>query len=396
MIEKQAICFKKLFHNFATPIKLKRITAGFLIARLCLFLICLVLITQDSFCNSTNIQKLGYKISSIISPNYTLIKPLGSGGESEVFLIKDRKGKLYALKYWLEEKQHDYLRGITAFQNSIEAHKRLSCASYINTLYEVIEPNILILGYLKGEELRNYLQKNLTISQVKSIANQIIYALTNMSKQGVIGLDTSAENIIVTLSKNDPSVTLIDLSAYISVDNLCQRNKDFHPQKFSIYHSEKVRKLLIKHKNYTNNYGHILIDGVAYHNLPSITLYAILADRMSLLSSLLTKQYYIQKGCSILFPKHLVKERFHKSFGDDPNYIIRPITPAILKKALGLIQKARVTTHGSKKHILPPYTEKDFRADWRKMEEIFSLIVHRTHQCQIDLKKCLVRNTLNI
>ncbi len=190
-------------------------------------LLCIFILTFSISSESGPPKGLSSKISKIISPSYTLVKFLGSGGESEVFLVKDNQGKLYALKYWSKEKQHDYLRDITPFQNSIKAHKKLSHAPYINHLYKVIGNNILILGYLTGKELSNYLQENIKTSQLRTVINQIMQALTNMSSHEVIGFDTSAENIIITLKSNEPFVTFVDLGAYISVESLYQRNKTY-------------------------------------------------------------------------------------------------------------------------------------------------------------------------
>lgn len=346
-----------------------------------------------SYSELGKLNKLSCKIAKIISPKYTLIKFLGSGGESEVFLVKDDKGKLYAFKYWSEEKQHDYLRGISPFENTIVAHKKLSQAPYINHLFEVIDSNIIILEYIKGQELRDYLNKAIAANKIKEITNQILYALSNMSTRGVIGFDTSAENIMVTNYSNKTHIIFLDLGAYITVDSLYQCNKHFSANNFGIYNNEKVKKLIIKNKPYATKSGHILIDGIPYYNTPSITFYSILVDRLSLLSALLTKQYYIEKGCANSFPQYIVKERFYQSFGDDKKFFIRPITKKIRKKALALIKKAEVKKIPVHQRAKPlSYSKKDFEDDWKKMEEIFSLIVHRTKLCQKDLKKCLAKD----
>ncbi len=121
---------------------------------------------------------------------------------------------------------------------------------------------------------------------------------------------------------------------------------------------------------------------------------------MSLLSALLTKQYYIQKGCGNAFPKYKAKERFNRSFGDDPDHLIRPITPEIRKKALNIIEKAQVIEHLKfnlrNSNKVPSYSKENFKDDWSQMEKVFSLIVQRTKECQEDIEKCIVKDVTNI
>ena len=71
-------------------------------------------------------EALATDLAKIFAPTYQVVKFLGAGGESEVFLVKDKADKLFAAKYWTPQKTHNHLRGTTPFQNAVDAYKALS------------------------------------------------------------------------------------------------------------------------------------------------------------------------------------------------------------------------------------------------------------------------------
>jgi tRNA A-37 threonylcarbamoyl transferase component Bud32 len=322
------------------------------------------------------------RVQEIVGSAYEVEGFLGKGGEADVFLGENQAGQKVALKYWTPEKIHRHLRGITPFQNAVAAHRALEDVPHINALLDVFGEQVMVLRYVQGPELRDFLAQPCTKDDLISITKQFLDALCEMFQAGVMGFDTSAENVIVQTKDGKPFLTFIDTGAYLVKSLIEKNNISYAPNAFNLYNLPEVRKLMAKKGG---DGVHYLMNDISYEFLPPLTFYCILAERVDLLSAILTKLWYVEEGRGQDFPAYEVKNRV-RTFGLTPQNFVTPLTPAIQKRALALLDRARV-----KGKALPPYTEKDFERDWQETQAIFEMIKTRTETCLQDIKACAAK-----
>lgn len=321
------------------------------------------------------------ELTHIVHPFYEVIHLLGKGGESNVFLVKDQNGQRFAAKYWQENQDLlHYARGANAFERTVAVYHALQDTPYMNHLVQRLGDRVLILAYLNGTELQDYLNQRLSAPQVKSIIDQILKALTDMSARGVIARDVNPENIIVTDHNGNPRVTFLDPGAYFIVQDLVQANKKY-PDDFGFFHKETLMRLLKNKPRYDQDQGVYKMGDRAYDLSPPFVFYAMLAERVDLLSRLLTKLYLVQQGSQRPLSVK-VKERL-RSFGYDPQYLIKLTTSTLQKQAHALLEKARFHKEQS------VYTASDFHKDLNQANLLFEAIIERTNVCLHDLSQCL-------
>ena len=307
---------------------------------------------------------------------------LGKGGESDVFLVKDQAGQLLAAKRWKRDQIPVYMRGLHPFEGSIVIYKTLQDAPYMNHLVGVAGDDIMLLSYVEGEDLKDALPLMQDASAVRSIIDQVVDALRDMDKRGIIARDVSAENIRLSWEGKEPRVIFLDPGAYVTVEGLIKANKD-HPKDFGFFDDDVLWPLMKNKPGWdAANRVYRFEDGRTYVLSPPLVFYNILSERINLLSLLLTKLFLIKNNDNRPF-KVEVKERI-QSLGDQEDFLVHLVTPEIAREAAQLLEGAREGGIA--------YTRKDFEADWRRVQVTLDFLYKQALMCVEDTKACLKKS----
>ncbi|TQR20877.1 Stk1 family PASTA domain-containing Ser/Thr kinase [Psychrobacillus vulpis] len=166
-------------------------------------------------------------IGKRISGRYKLLDMIGGGGMSNVYLahdmILDRDVAIKVLRY--------------DFSNEEELHRRfqreaLSATSLthpnIVSIYDVGEDgdiHYIVMEYVKGETLKQYIQKNAPISPVKSITimKQLTSAIANAHNNHIIHRDIKPQNILLD-EEGKVKVTDFGIAMALSATSYTQTN----------------------------------------------------------------------------------------------------------------------------------------------------------------------------
>src|SRR5215467_842195 len=135
--------------------------------------------------------------------HYEIIRLLGRGGASTVYLAQDRS----VLQQVILKFPHDDIIGGAAifarYKREAEIGKRLRHPAIVRHLNrgEQRSTEYLVLEYLRGQTLRALMKKSapslLPLSEVLRIISQVCETLVYVHKQGVIHCDIKPENIML-------------------------------------------------------------------------------------------------------------------------------------------------------------------------------------------------------
>lgn len=144
---------------------------------------------------------------------YQVIKVLGSGGSSEVFLVKHLKIECYRAVKRVSKKQRIYEQLI----KEVDILKHLShpCIPNVYDIEEDDDYFYIIEEYIEGDSLRSYRQNqgNIPESTIIKFTLQIcqLFSYLHNIKNGILYLDLKPENIIIQKEQ----LKLIDFGAAV-------------------------------------------------------------------------------------------------------------------------------------------------------------------------------------
>jgi len=235
----------------------------------------------------------------------------------------------------------------------------------------------MILEYLSGKTLDEYIKLPLTKEQIIDIAQQIMQAQKDMRNCNIIPWDFTLDNIMITNADN--KVKLLDPAAYLDVDELIKINKQSYSSKdFNILIAEKLSKLVEQMRPKLDNelnkkYGEKLkwfeIAGIKYYVLPPLQLYISLVEAVDVYSALLAKLDSIEheKNDNTTYEPKKYWESYD-TFGSK-DFPINPTNEVIKKRAFKLLSKIKYFIDNQ-----PNYTESDFKKDVIEANKIYELI----------------------
>ncbi|MGO1368160.1 MAG: protein kinase domain-containing protein [Senegalia sp. (in: firmicutes)] len=152
---------------------------------------------------------------------YTIEKVLGKGSIGKVYLVKDKKGKKFALKC------SDDIRSIT---NEFNFLKNISFSfapkvyelddGYINYVYK----HFFIMEYIEGVDLKTYFTRENDIKKILAKILDLSTYLDEIYKSGYIYWDINISNIII--EKDTKSIKIID---FAGVSKVGQSIKEYTP-----------------------------------------------------------------------------------------------------------------------------------------------------------------------
>jgi len=152
--------------------------------------------TDKEVQNQENIQKIG---------PYTIIRELGKGATSKVYLVSKDKN-FYAAKVF----QHSDKELLERFKREAEILKQIKHINIVQIVDHGEDNNkaYLILEYVNGKTL-DEIYPNLTIIQKIDIILAVCNALNYLHNKGIIHRDVKPENILV--DKDLKTIKLTDL-----------------------------------------------------------------------------------------------------------------------------------------------------------------------------------------
>ena len=171
---------------------------------------------ENNFNNENNNENVIYYKNKNVFNYYEKIKEIGTGGDSRIFLVKNKETKI---KYALKEIDKNSIHDKSQYQNEIENLKKLSHPNIIK-LYEIYEKSNLIhliLEYCSGgdlfEEILSKSIENDHFSEKESsiIFKQIISAVVYCHSKKIVHRDLKPENILfLNENKENPTIKIID------------------------------------------------------------------------------------------------------------------------------------------------------------------------------------------
>ncbi|GEM_PF-1168280 len=132
---------------------------------------------------------------------YTVIRLLGKGGMSEVYLVEDNLGRRYALKVLSARLTGDY-----SFRERFKTEARIMASLNhpnivgLHSYFEEQGNYCLAMDYLEGGSLKDLIRRTgpLPESQALEIFWQIAQALAHAHSQGIIHRDVKPSNILIS------------------------------------------------------------------------------------------------------------------------------------------------------------------------------------------------------
>lgn len=166
-------------------------------------------------------------IGKRISGRYKLLEMIGGGGMSNVYLahdmILDRDVAIKILRYDFSNEEELHRR----FQREALSATSLTHPNIVN-IYDVGEDgdiHYIVMEYVKGETLKQYIQRNAPVSPIKSVTimRQLTSAIANAHNNHIIHRDVKPQNILLDEEENI-KITDFGIAMALSATSFTQTN----------------------------------------------------------------------------------------------------------------------------------------------------------------------------
>ena len=132
---------------------------------------------------------------------FKIVKPIGSGAFSDVFLAEDPSGRKVVLKCPHESIMGD-VSTFDRFRRELEISRHLHHPGIQRSIEFTADRSrpYMVMEYVDGETLRAFMtrEKRLTVDQAVDFGRQLAAAMAYAHSQGVFHRDLKPENILVT------------------------------------------------------------------------------------------------------------------------------------------------------------------------------------------------------
>lgn len=166
-------------------------------------------------------------IGKRISGRYKLLEMIGGGGMSNVYLahdmILDRDVAIKILRYDFSNEEELHRR----FQREALSATSLTHPNIVN-IFDVGEDgdiHYIVMEYVKGETLKQYIQRNAPVSPKKSVTimKQLTSAIANAHNNHIIHRDVKPQNILLDEEENI-KITDFGIAMALSATSFTQTN----------------------------------------------------------------------------------------------------------------------------------------------------------------------------
>ncbi len=137
--------------------------------------------------------------------NFTVIKQIGAGGMSEVYLVRDNLDRLFALKTMSSKLSYD-----PSFRQRFEQEARIMASLshpnivQLHSYFEEDGKYCLVMEYVEGQSLKELSRKIGPIPEKRAlkILRQMAEALSYAHRRGIIHRDVKPSNILLDANDN--------------------------------------------------------------------------------------------------------------------------------------------------------------------------------------------------
>jgi serine/threonine protein kinase len=282
--------------------------------------------------------------------NYTLLKRIGGGNYGTVYLSRNNRQEVFAIKKIEVPSRNKKLRSLleseTATLNSIYNPSIVNLKESFNTKTHIY----LVMEYCEGGDLEKFLEKNekVPIHIVKKWMRQLFQGLSDMRKQNIVHRDIKPANIMLT--KVDPELADIKLgdfgfAKFLGDSLTCtQLGTPLYmaPEIFESSYTYKIDIWSLGLVIYEMLYGHHLFDCYRLEELKALHKKPIVledddnvsAQAKDLIRAMLTYEYLNRPDY-----EELLKMEFFDDISDQYEIIEKPDEPEENKPRIPEIKK---------------------------------------------------------
>lgn len=150
---------------------------------------------------TVNQRTLMQRINRIMKDRYVVLRPIGKGGMSHVFLIQSDDG--FKLRRALKLIDKSEYAGRVDYYGEIEALKSLRNVEAVTDIIEVLQDErylYIVQELVEGESLREIRDRGVRISNegIRKLMFELSIAMGQLEEKGILHRDIKPDNILVT------------------------------------------------------------------------------------------------------------------------------------------------------------------------------------------------------
>lgn len=145
--------------------------------------------------------------------DYEVLDKLGAGAMGVVYKVKDPEGAIFAAK--VSNEMDDRVLREAEVSASLKSPNIVECFGMIEG-----EPNFLLLEYMKGETVHEWLEENHrpSLPKIDNMVTQLLSGLETAHQQGIYHRDIKPENLFWAESEKGQALKIMDFGLASSIN----------------------------------------------------------------------------------------------------------------------------------------------------------------------------------